>query len=91
MTISLKFRIQNLVKTVLHVITLIGLVIVGNILPSYLVYRIIYPHHNASNVSGGLLLATSFVSFLWLVGKLSRVTKQYKTLLDKTKKNQSND
>jgi len=87
MTTSITSRIQILIKAVLHIISLIVIFIIGNVLPSYLAYRIIYPHHSASNFSGGLLLATTFITLIWLVDKLSRVTSEYKTLLNK--KNQS--
>lgn len=92
MTTHIKSQVTILTKAIFHILSLIGLTITVNILPSYLVYTLMYPHPNASTYSGGLLLATTFITFIWLVDTLSRVTKTYNTLLDKTqKKNQSND
>jgi len=82
-------RISILTQALLHIIALIGFVFAINVIPSYAVFAIMDPHPEASAYSGGLLLVTSFITLLWFVDRLSTVTKTYKELLIKTKKEDS--
>lgn len=90
MTLLIRTRVRIVTKAAFHMISLVIFTLSATLLPSYLVYRLVYPHESASTYSGGVLFISIFITLIWLVDKLSKLTKNYKQLLLKAKQtNQS--
>lgn len=84
-------RIGIVTQAIIHIITLMGFIFVVNVVPSYAVYVMMHPHPDASTYSGGVLFMTVFITLIWFVDRVSKITHTYKQLLIETKKKNHSD